>query len=251
MIAKLFDHTTLMIRWLAGMAFVLTGNIVFAQTNFDVLVFSRTTEYRHESIPNGIRMIEELGRDQAFSVTSVEDPDVFSAETLDTIEVVIFLNTSGDILNAKQQDAFEEFIRNGGGFVGIHGASATEYDWSWYGQLVGSFFKDHPKIQRAELTVVDRDHISTRHLPARWTWRDEWYNFDRPLPDGLKILITIDENTYSGGSMGDPHPIAWLHEFDGGRSFYTALGHIPESYDEALFREHVLGGILWAAGATD
>src|SRR5690606_34575712 len=138
------------------------------------------------------------------------------------------------------------FIRGGGGFVGIHAASDTEHDWEWYGQLVGAYFNRHPQVQPANVVVNDTSHISTRCLPALWTRTDEWYDFKAQPADGMKILASLDETSYRGGQMGESHPIAWYHEFDGGRAWYTGLGHTNESFAEPAFLDHLAGGILWA-----
>ena len=160
------------------------------------------------------------------------------------------MNTTGNILDAEQQAALEQFIRQGGGFVGIHSATDTEYDWPWYGRLVGAYFASHPAIQTATVRVVNATHPSTKPLPATWTRQDEWYNFRAAPPATVHVLLTIDETSYSGGSMGAHHPLAWYHHYDGGRAWYTAMGHTTESYSEPLFLQHVLGGIRWAAGVT-
>jgi type 1 glutamine amidotransferase len=162
---------------------------------------------------------------------------------------VIFLSTTGDVFDGNQQAAFERFIRRGGGFVGVHSAADTEYDWAWYGGLVGAYFKSHPRIQPATLIVADSTHPSSEHLPPRWARRDEWYNF-REAPAVGRTLLVIDEKSYSGGTMRLRHPMAWCQEYDGGRAWYTALGHTIETYGEPLFLRHLLGGILWAAGAA-
>jgi uncharacterized protein len=214
---------------------------------FAVLVFTKTAGFRHESIPAGIASIGALGRDQGFAVVNTEDAAVFTDENLANYRVIIFLNTSGDILNADQQAAFERFVRKGGGFVGIHSATDTEYDWPWYGNLVGAYFQSHPSIQRATARVVDSSHPSTRSLPQDWQRTDEWYNFRDDPSARITVLLTIDEKTYSGGTMGDRHPLSWYHEYDGGRAWYTAMGHTIESYSEPLFLAHILGGIMWAA----
>ncbi|BBM73039.1 ThuA domain-containing protein [Rhodothermus marinus] len=218
---------------------------------FRVLVFSRTAGYRHDSIPDGIAAIQELGAAHGFQVTATEDPAYFQPDSLAQFAVVVFLNTSGDVLDALQQEAFRAYIQNGGGFVGVHAASDTEYDWPWYGNLVGAYFKNHPHIQEAVVRVVDRTHPSTQELPEAWTRTDEWYNFrENPRSKGVQVLAVLDETTYEGGEMGEDHPISWYHVYDGGRAWYTAMGHTKESYAEPLFRQHLLGGILWAAGRT-
>jgi len=218
---------------------------------FSVLVFSKTTGFRHSSISDGVAAITSLGQASGFSVTATEDSSVFANGQLGQYSVVVFLNTTGDILDATQQAAFEQFIHNGGGFVGIHSATDTEYDWPWYGQLVGTYFADHPSIQTAIVRVQNTSHPSTQLVPDPWTRTDEWYNFRHQPAAGITILTEVDEATYSGGSMGRHHPITWCHEFDGGRAWYTAMGHSSESFVEPLFRNHLLGGILWAAGRLD
>jgi type 1 glutamine amidotransferase len=172
----------------------------------------------------------------------------FSDAVLFRYKVVVFLSTTGDVLDTGEKAAFERYIRSGGGFVGIHSASDTEYGWPWYGRLVGTWFASHPQIQRATIHIPNPDHLSTKGLPALWERTDEWYNF-RSNPRGtVQVLATLDEATYSGGAMGADHPIAWCQEIDGGRSWYTAMGHTKEAYAEPLFRLHLLGGIESAAG---
>lgn len=218
---------------------------------YNVLVFSKTEGYRHASIEAGVAAIQEIGAEQGFSVDATEDASVFTPEQLGAYEAVIFLNTSGDFLDDTQQAAFEAYIQQGGGFVGIHSAAAGEYEWEWYGNLVGAFFEDHPEPQDAEVMILDKVHPSTRHLPARWTRFDEWYNFRSNPRSNVHVLAVLSEQSFEGGTMGTDHPIAWTHEFDGGRSWYTGLGHTEASYADPLFREHLLGGIAWAAGAIE
>jgi type 1 glutamine amidotransferase len=218
---------------------------------FAVLVFSKTTGYRHDSIPAGIAAIRALGEHHHFRVDAYEDAAVFADERLARYRAVVFLNTTGDILDAGQQAAFESFIQRDGGFVGLHSATDTEYEWPWYQRLVGTYFRSHPAIQPATLRVVDSTHLSTRELPAVWRRTDEWYDFRFDPGQDVSILMRIDEATYVGGTMGASHPMAWYHQFDGGRAWYTALGHTIESYSDPLFLAHVLGGIRWAAGVRD
>jgi len=219
-----------------------------AASDWGVLVFSRTAGFRHDSIAAGVAAVASLGEQHGFRVDATEAAAAFTDPNLSRYRVVIFLNTTGDVLDASQQAAFERFVRRGGGFVGVHSASDTEYDWPWYGRLVGAYFKSHPRIQPATLKVVDATHPSTVHLPVEWKRTDEWYNFRHdPAPHGRALLV-IDETSYSGGTMRTRHPMAWCQEYDGGRAWYTALGHTIETYGEPLFLEHLLGGIRWAAG---
>ncbi|GAA4420445.1 hypothetical protein GCM10023187_55710 [Nibrella viscosa] len=189
----------------------------------------------------------KLGADNRFRVDTTEDASLFTPEKLRQYKAVIFLSTTGDVLDNTQQTAFEQYIRNGGGYVGIHAAADTEYDWPWYNQLAGAYFLHHPKQQNADIQVVDKKHLSTNMLPDRWKRFDEWYSYKNIIPE-LHVLAKLDETTYEGGRNGDNHPIAWYREFDGGRSFYTGLGHTDASYSEPLFLQHVLGGIKYAMG---
>jgi type 1 glutamine amidotransferase len=217
-----------------------------ANKGFDmrVLVFSKTAGFRHASIEAGIKAVRELGQLYHFDVHATEDAAVFNNANLPKYDAVVFLNTTGDVLDEAQQQAFERYVRRGGGFVGVHSATDTEYDWPWYGRLVGAWFAGHPRIQDAVVVVQNRKHPATRHLPARWQRRDEWYNF-RAQPKGVTVLASLDIDSYEGSTM-DPHPIAWCHEFDGGRAFYTEGGHTKASYSDPAFRQHLVGGIFWA-----
>ncbi|MCU0491987.1 MAG: ThuA domain-containing protein [Chloroflexaceae bacterium] len=214
---------------------------------FRVLVFSKTAGFRHGSIEAGLAAIRQLASQHNFSVDATEDSTAFSDANLAQYQAVVFLQTTGDLLDENQQNALQRYIRAGGGFVGIHAAADAEYDWPWYGELVGAYFKSHPAIQQATLVVENRTHPSTRHLPERWTRTDEWYNFRTNPRPNVSVLISLDESSYQGGDMGD-HPIAWFRPFDGGRTWYTGLGHGDETFSEPLFQQHLLGGILWAAG---
>jgi type 1 glutamine amidotransferase len=212
-----------------------------------VLVFSKTAGYRHESIPDGQKAIRELGAENGFSVDVTEDSGMFTSENLGRYKAVVFLNTTGDVLDDGQQAAFEQYIQAGGGFVGVHSATDTEYDWPWYGKMVGAYFEHHPNIQPAKINVVDHQHPSTSMLDSIWMRTDEWYNFKSLNPE-VNVLLTLDESSYQGGTMGEYHPLAWYHEYDGGRAFYTEMGHTKETYYEPLYRKHLLGGIMYAMG---
>ena len=216
-----------------------------------VLIFCKTSGFHHASIATGIKAIQELGNQHNFSVDTTTNADLFTAANLKQYATVIFLSTTGDVLNADQQKAFEAYIKNGGGFVGVHAATDTEYDWPWYGNLVGAWFKSHPAQQTATLDVVDSKSIATKHLPRHWERKDEWYNFKWMTAEKINVLIRIDEKSYNPGegAMGDNHPMSWYHDFDGGRSFYTELGHTDESWSDPLYLQHLLGGIEYAMGA--
>lgn len=212
-----------------------------------VLVFTKTAAFFHESIPTGVAAIQKLGDEHDFLVDTTSNADWFIDDSLANYSAVIFLSTTGDLLNHYQEAACERYIQSGGGYVGVHGAADAEYDWGWYGRLVGGYFVSHPEQQDAVLRKTDVSHPSVKHLPEEWKRWDEWYNFKNVNPD-TKVILTIDETSYKGGTQGDHHPMAWFHEYDGGRAFYTALGHTNESYADTLFLQHLLGGIQYAIG---
>jgi len=212
--------------------------------NDKVLVFTKTAGYRHESIETGVDALIQLGKENGFVVTHTEDANVFTEDNLKSYKLVIFLSTTGDILNEEQQKNFEVFIKGGGSYLGIHAAADTEFDWPWYGELVGAYFLSHPEKTNAEIVKIDDSFQAIKHLPERWSRYDEWYNYKSISPD-INVLLELDETTYKGGTNGLHHPITWCHEYDGGRSFYTGLGHTQESYSEPDFKKLLLGGILY------
>lgn len=214
---------------------------------FTILVFSKTEGFRHDSIPAGIAAIQQQGRQRGFAVEASENSALFADEGLAKYKVIVFLSTSGDVLNAAQQAAFERFVRGGGGFIGVHSAADTEYDWPFYGALLGAYFAGHPDIQTATIQVEDQGHPSTSALPRLWVRRDEWYNFQNNPRSHVSVLATIDERTYSGGTMSPDHPIIWSHTYEGGRAWYTAGGHTAESFSEQPFVDHLGRAIVWAS----
>ncbi len=229
---------------------------VFAE-QFSALLFSKTAGWHHDSINAGVTAIQNLGKLHDFNVFWTEDANrVFNDKELAKYKVVIFLCTTGDVLNNEQQAAFERYIKAGGGFVGIHSASDTEYEWPWYTKMVGHMFHIHPAVQTATIKVEDFNFPGMDRFAKRFLWTEEWYEFGAPLSDKLKFLLSVDEKTYhpaanwgtkQGKGMGDFHPVAWYQEYDGGRAFYTALGHLSGSYGDANFMHHIYGGIYWAA----
>ncbi len=217
-----------------------------------ILVFSKTAGFRHESIPAGIEAIKKLAAKRNILVDTTENSANFNEENLRRYSAVVFLSTTGDVLNQEQQNDFERFIQAGGGFLGIHAASDTEYDWQWFGKLVGAYFESHPNnpnVREGDFITVDHNHPSTDSLPERFRRSDEFYNFRNINPE-TKVLVKIDESTYEGGTNGDNHPMSWYHEYDGGRAFYTAMGHTDESFEEDLFLNHVDGGLEWILGGN-
>lgn len=213
-----------------------------------ILVFSKTKGFRHSSIETGKTAILKLGKENNYLIDTTENAAFFTEKNLKKYAAVIFLNTTGDILNDTQQHAFESYIKVGGGYVGIHAAADTEYDWPWYGKLAGAYFMSHPAIQEAKFIVKNTKHPSTKFLTdSIWMHKDELYNFKDINPD-IKVLLTIDENSYNGGKNGNFHPFSWYHDYGGGRSFYTSMGHTEETWIDEMFLKHLAGGIAYAIG---
>ena len=212
-----------------------------------ILVFSKTAGWRHDSIPAGIAALQKIAADQGLQADASEDAAQFSAANLARYRAVVFLNTTGSVLDAGQQRAFEAYIRAGGGYLGVHAAADTHYDWPWYGQLAGAWFRNHPPGVQGSTVTFTHDRIAEHGR----TWRvtDELYNYrDNPRGRG-KVIADIDESQYEGGTMGADHPIAWCHAFDGGRAWYTGLGHRIGMYSEPVFLRHVAQGLRYATGA--
>lgn len=229
---------------------MMFGSCIKNKRDKQVLVFSKTAGFRHQSIEVGTEVIKELGENNGFKVTSTENAEDFNEENLKQYSAVIFLSTTQDVLNPQQQAVFERYIQAGGGYVGIHAAADTENHWKWYGQLVGAYFDSHPNnpnVRNASIQVVDKIHPATNMLEDIWTRKDEWYNYKSINPE-INILMKLDETSYEGGTNGDNHPISWYQDFDGGRAFYTGLGHTNETFAEPLFLAHLLGGIEYAIG---
>lgn len=217
-----------------------------------VLLFTKTAGFRHSSIPAAADAITKA-LPEAASALATSDARVFTDTGLSNHDVVVFLMTTGDVLDTAQQAAFERWIARGGGFAGVHSATDTEYGWAWYQRLTGATFKRHPRGTRsATLRIEDATHPSTRDVPSPWMRADEWYDF-RANPrraGGVHVLVTVDERTYVGGTMGRDHPIAWCSSYAGGRSWYTAMGHSGDAWKEPAFVAHVAAGILSVARAA-
>lgn len=237
----------------ATLAAAVAGPVPTAQAQVDtwrVLVFSRTTGFRHDSIPAGIAAVQALGVDAGFSVDASEDGAVFTATNLANYDAVIWLNTTGAVLDAAQKAAFADYVEGGGGYVGVHSAADTEYDWPFYGQLLaGAWFASHPAIQSATLHVDDASHPAVAHLPATFDMTDEWYNFRSNPRADAQVLLVLDETSYAPGAdaMGADHPIAWARSVGEGRAFYTGLGHRIETFADPRMRSHLAGAIRWVS----
>ncbi|HMP91548.1 MAG TPA: ThuA domain-containing protein [Phnomibacter sp.] len=210
-----------------------------------LLVFSKTTGYRHESIAAGKQMFLEMAAQYQWQADTTEDASYFTPESLQQYQIVVFMNTTGNVLDEQQQQAFENYIKAGGRFLGIHAATDTEYQWPWFNQLVGAYFASHPKPQQVDYVVLDAKHPAVSFWAPKVNRLEEIYDFKQLQKDRLHFIMRADENSYQGGKMGEFHPAAWCQKMEGGRAFYTALGHHPQTYADKDFRRHIVGGIIW------
>jgi type 1 glutamine amidotransferase len=218
-----------------------------AKSKPKVLIFSKTNGYHHACIPVGIEAIKKLGTENGFDVDATDDSLAINYKNLKQYKTLIFLCPTGKVFGPDEEKGLQEYIHHGGGFVGIHAAADCEYNFQWYGDLVGAYFKSHPKQQQAKWIVVDKNHPASKNLPDVWDHFDELYNYKYFNPD-IKVLVKIDEKSYEGGANGDNHPMIWYHDFDGGRSFYTEMGHTNECYSDPTYLGMLLGGIQYAMG---
>jgi uncharacterized protein len=221
----------------------------------NVLVFSKTNGYRHNSISSGLKMLSELAQERNWVLTSTENAELFTPEFLKTFDVVVFLNPTENVLNEAQQKNFEEFMGTGKGFVGIHAAADCEYDWPWYGQLNGAFFRTHPAAQLGTVILENTDHPSMVPFKGIKTYRtfDEWYSFKENPRAKVHVLARLDETSLDEATkkddnwkMGD-HPLIWYQESGNTRSFYTVFGHTPEAFQDPKIREHIGCAVDWVA----
>ena len=213
-----------------------------------VLVFTKTAGWRHDSLPSAIAALQRLGEKEGIAVDATEDAGAFNSANLARYRAVIFASTTGDVLDDAQQAAMETFVRNGGGFMGIHAAADTEYDWRWYGELVGAWFKSHPPGLQTTQVVFEYTPPSASQA---WTVTDEIYNYRDNPRARVQVLATVQESNYEGGTMGEDHPIAWCHAFDGGRAWYTGLGHEARMYEDPTLLWQLTQGLRYAAGVSE
>lgn len=212
--------------------------------SYSVLVITETKGWIHDSIESGLKLIQNIGNKNNFNVYHSDNSSVITYKNLKEIKTIIFLNTTEEILTDVEQKVMESFIKSGKGFVGVHAAADTEYNWQWYGKLVGAYYRNHPEVMNGKILTIN--HKITNHLDSEWEIEDEWYNFDYVNYD-INILLHLDEDSYIGGEHPDYHPITWYHEYDGGRSFYTGLGHTKEVYEDERFIKLLEKGILYAS----
>ncbi|MCD0444169.1 ThuA domain-containing protein [Glycomyces sp. A-F 0318] len=210
-----------------------------------ILVFTKTTGFRHDSIPAGVEAVERIAADLGFTTEHTEDSSVHNPLDLARFAATVWLSPSGDVLDELERAALADFVTGGGGWCGVHAAATAERSWPFFTELVGARFIGHPPgCTAGEIEVKDAEHPATAHLPKRWSWTDEWYSFDE-RPADVEVLLEVDEDTYDTAdlAMGAPHPLAWHRRLESGRCFYTALGHDAGAYADADFLAHLKGGL--------
>ena len=237
-------------RWLflGALLLAMAGSPTVSQAQAErILVFTKTAGFRHDLIPAAVAALRGLAERHGLAVDHTEDAAAFGAANLRRYRIVVFANTSGDVLGNAEQHAFEDYIARGGGYLGVHAAADTEYGWPWYGALVGAYFRSHPPgLQTGTVSFAHPEEGE-----HRWRVRDEFYSFRRNPRPHVTVIATLDEATYRGGEMGADHPIAWCQAVAGGRSWYTGLGHRHELYTDPTFVGHLERGLLFAAGYSD
>lgn len=243
---------------------VVISTSAFAKKNdpefkkpLNILVFSKTSGYRHASISSGLKMLYDESKKQNWVITATEDASILRSDLLGKIDVVVFMNPTGDAICEKGQKDFEKFMKKGKGFVGIHAAADCEYEWPYYGELVGGYFLTHPPCQEATVIFENYDHPAMKPFKGMKTYTtvDEWYSFKENPREKMNVLARLDESTISGTNndkwrMND-HPLIWWNEKDNIRSFYTVFGHTHEAFQDKLVMEHITNAINWAGKRID
>lgn len=219
-------------------------SIITVESPKKLLILTETQGYRHTSIEAGVAMFNKHATDWGVDITSTADSKDLVTSSIKGFDVIVLLNTTGDYLDAEEEAALKDYVSTGGSILGVHAATDAEYEWDWYGYMLGGWFDSHPEIQEGKCEVVDNAHVLTSGLPAVWTRTDEWYNFKNLLPDN-NVTVTIDENSYTGGTHGASHPISWYRTIEKGRVFYTAMGHTEASYSEPLFIQQIQNALVW------
>lgn len=244
-----------------SITFALLFHVAFSWADmidqFEVLVYTSPDRWHDKTVPTAMIALREMAEKHTFGLTWSQQPRNFTDENLKQYDAIVFLHSRGYELSEEQMKSFKTFINNGGGFVGIHASSSARRQTDWFKKLVGRSFTDHPEEQTAVMHVVNKNFPGTMHLPDKWIWTEEWYSYGEALTENQTMLITVDETTYDPNrtwgnderktAMGKFHPVAWYQHYDGGRSFYTTLGHLPGAYNDARFLDHIFGGIYWAA----
>lgn len=225
---------------------ICLSSFSFTKKTQHVLVFSATKGFRHSSIKDGKIALLKMGKEQGFAVDTTEDAKSFDAQNLKKYRTVILLSPTGtNVFSDEQKKAFKDFVNNGGSVVGIHAAADFCYEWEWYNKMIGAYFQSHPAIQEAKLIAPVPASKLLKGVSSPWMHKDEWYNY-KSLNPAIKVLLKLDETSYKGGNMKENHPIAWYHEFEGGKVFYTGLGHTSECYTDPVFLTHIANALKWA-----
>ncbi len=246
-------------RWLMGL--LAAGSLCVQAAESRVLIYTRNgltadgkKGFVHDNIAASVKALQELGKENGIAMDVSDDPQVFTDDSLKRYRAVIFDNTNNSAFDTEEQKAaFQNFIRGGGGYVGIHSATGSERKWPWYWQLAGGTFWFHAPLQKFTVNIVDKQHPATACLPGTtWAWEDEFYVM-KEQPKNMRVLLAGDfkalklpaKQKKEAEALPASVPLAWCHEFEGARVFYSSLGHKKEYYSDPLFRQHLLGGLRW------
>lgn len=218
------------------------------QAPISIYVYSKTNGYRHDNMDIGRGLMKKMADGRGWNISFTEDSLLIRPERLSGLDVLVFFNTTGDILGPEQEKTVEDYIKRGGGFLGIHAAADTEYDWPFYHDLVGAYFKSHPNDPnvREGVSRMVGEHPIAKDLPKDWKRMDEWYNY-KSFKDHIQPIYNLDESSYEGGENGEKHPIAWCHDKFVGRAVYTGMGHTKESFSDPEFMQFLANSITWIA----
>ena len=232
---------------------------IAAATQPRILVYTRNYTpdgkgYGHDNIAASVEAIQKMGAENGFAVDYTDNPDVFGNTNLKEYAAIVFSNSNNEAFSSdSQRDAFKHYIESGGGFVGIHSASGSERNWPYFWSVLGGKFAAHPKMQSFTVRVVDPDSPAAKNLPATFEWTDECYFTDHLNPDIHPVLVTdrsklssLEAMKIDVASFPNPLPLAWSHQFDGGREFYVALGHNKQDYANPILYGIIENGILWS-----
>jgi type 1 glutamine amidotransferase len=228
-----------------------------------ILVYTRNYTpdgkgYVHDNIASSVEAIKKMGAEKGFAIDVSDDPAVFTESNLKQYAAIVFSNSNNQAFSSDaQRDAFKHYIESGGGFVGLHSASGSERDWPYFWSVLGGKFAAHPKMQAFTVQVADPGFPAVKQLPTQFQWTDECYFIDHLNSDIHPVLVTdrtkldaLDKMKIDVSSFPNPLPLAWYHQFDGGREFYLALGHNKEDYANPTLYGIIENGILWAMGSA-
>jgi type 1 glutamine amidotransferase len=216
--------------------------------SFKMLIYSITKAFKHDSIPQGVQMLKDIGVEQGFETVVAADNSDITLEGLSKYEIVFFMNSTGDIFNPTEQQAYEDWMTTkNGAFGGTHSATDTENGWEFYSEVTGQYYDLHDNCCAAaqlQWQPAALEHVAVKGLPSPWNRSDEWYKFNRAGQWSTKAGFTILSTVTTDG--GGTRPVSFVREYGNFRSFYTSLGHQGSAFQDADVKKHIARGIMWA-----